>query len=53
MEMQDLTYKKDNQGNLIYDEFNIDSHLFSSLWYALDKYDVTDYKREYHSKSGR
>lgn len=28
MELQDLTYKKDNQGNLIYDEFNIDSHTF-------------------------
>lgn len=27
-ELQDLTYKKDKQGNMIYDEFNIDPHTF-------------------------
>lgn len=43
-ELIDLTYKKDNKGNVIYDEFNIDPHTFSALWYALDNYTVADYK---------
>lgn len=44
-ELKNLTYKTDNQGNLIYDEFNIDPHTFSAIWYALDVYDVADVKR--------
>ena len=43
-ELKDLTYAKDKQGNLIYDEFNIDPHSFSAIWYALDKYTVADLK---------
>lgn len=43
-ELRDLTYAKDSKGNVIYDEFNIDSHCFSALWYALDKYTVADIK---------
>lgn len=43
-ELKDLTYAKDSKGNAIYDEFNIDSHCFSSLWYALDTYTVADIK---------
>lgn len=43
-EMKDLTYKRDSRGNVIYDEFNIDPHTFSALWYALDKYTVADIK---------
>lgn len=43
-ELKNLTYKKDNQGNLIYDEFNIDPHTFSAIWYALDRYHVADVK---------
>lgn len=27
-ELKELTYKKDNQGNVVYDEFNIDPHTF-------------------------
>lgn len=54
MELRDLTYKKDSKGNVIYDEFNIDPHTFSAIWYALDKVNVSDYKlRKYHSKSGK
>lgn len=49
-ELKDLTYKKDTKGNAIYDEFNIDPHTFSAIWYALDGVTVADYKgKEYHS----
>lgn len=43
-ELKDLTYKKDSKGNAIYDEFNIDPHTFSAIWYALDTYVVEDLK---------
>lgn len=43
-ELRTLTYAKDNQGNLVYDEFNIDPHTFSAIWYALDIYEVADVK---------
>lgn len=43
-ELSNLVYAKDSQGNLIYDEFNIDPHTFSAIWYALDKYTVPDLK---------
>lgn len=44
-ELRTLTYKKDNKGDLIYDEFNIDPHTFSAIWYALDRYTVADIKQ--------
>lgn len=43
-ELRTLTYAKDNKGNLVYDEFNIDPHTFSAIWYALDTYEVADVK---------
>lgn len=43
-ELKDLTYKKDAKGNVIYDEFNIDPHTFSAIWYGLDKVTVADVK---------
>jgi len=52
-ELKDLTYKKDAKGNIIYDQFNIDPHTFSALWYALDTVTVADVKeRKYHSVAG-
>lgn len=52
-ELRDLTYKKDSKGNTIYDEFNIDPHTFSAIWYALDKVTVADVKeRKSNSKAG-
>ena len=49
-ELKDLTYKKDNQGNPIYDQFTIDPHTFSAIWYALDVVTVADFKgRVYNS----
>lgn len=43
-ELSTLIYAKDNNDNLIYDEFNIDPHTFSAMWYALDTYEVADVK---------
>ena len=43
-ELKDLTYKKDPKGNIIYDQFNIDPHTFSAIWYALDMCNVADPK---------
>ena len=52
-ELSNLTYAKDNKGNAIYDEFNIDAHTFSAIWYALDKYTVADLKeRQTNSYKG-
>ena len=52
-ELKDLTYKKDAKGNVIYDQFNIDPHSFSAIWYALDTVTVAEVKQKiYHSKTG-
>lgn len=45
-ELQPLTYKTDKHGNIIEDEFKIDPHTFSAIWYALDDYEVTDLKEK-------
>lgn len=52
-ELKDLTYKKDAQGKTVYDEFNIDPHTLSAIWYALDTVTVADVKqKEFYSKRG-
>lgn len=51
-ELKNLTYKKDRKGNIIEDEFNIDPHTFSAIWYALDGYEVSDLKQFDRSKYG-
>jgi phage terminase large subunit len=51
-ELKNLTYKKDKKGNIIEDEFNIDPHTFSAIWYALDGYEVSDLKKFNRSKYG-
>ena len=44
-ELKNLTYKEDpKSGDLVYDEFNIDPHTFSAIWYGLDTYTVADIK---------
>lgn len=51
-ELKNLTYAKDNKGIMIMDEFNIDPHTFSAIWYGLDTYnvaDIKDRKRNTHS----
>ncbi|WP_166644685.1 PBSX family phage terminase large subunit [Bacillus sp. BK450] len=45
-ELQPLTYKTDKRGNIIEDEFQIDPHTLSAIWYALDDYEVTDLKEK-------
>lgn len=49
-ELKNLTYAIDSKGSIIYDEFNIDPHTLSSIWYALDGYEVSDLKRTYNSR---
>ncbi|MGE6629843.1 PBSX family phage terminase large subunit [Bacillus sp. NPDC077027] len=43
-ELQSLTYKIDKNGHVLEDEFQIDPHTLSAIWYALDDYEVTDLK---------
>lgn len=43
-ELKPLTYKKNKNDEIIPDEFNIDPHTFSAIWYALDDYEVADLK---------
>lgn len=43
-ELKNLTYATDKNGNIIPDQFNIDPHTFSAIWYALDDYEVSDLK---------
>lgn len=49
-ELKNLTYAIDSKGSIIYDEFNIDPHTFSAIWYGLDGYEVSDLKRTYNSR---
>lgn len=52
-ELRDLTYLKKNNGEVKYDEFNIDPHTFSAIWYALDAVTVADLKeKDFNSKRG-
>ena len=43
-ELKELTYAVDRDNEIIPDEFNIDPHTFSAMWYGLDDYDVADLK---------
>ncbi|KMY49223.1 PBSX family phage terminase large subunit [Peribacillus loiseleuriae] len=43
-ELKPLTYKVGNDGHIIPDEFKIDPHTFSAIWYGLDGYEVSDLK---------
>lgn len=45
-ELKPLTYATDKLGNILEDEFTIDPHTLSAIWYALDDYEVTDLKEE-------
>lgn len=52
-ELKDLTYLKKPNGDTVYDEFNIDPHSFSAIWYGLDMVTVADIKeKKYNSKAG-
>lgn len=43
-ELQDITFKVDKDGEIIEDEFDIDPHTLSAIWYGLDDYEVSDLK---------
>ena len=43
-ELKELTYATNKLDEIIEDEFNIDSHSLSAVWYALDGYEVSDLK---------
>lgn len=43
-ELKDLVFKVDRQGEIIEDQFNIDPHTFSAMWYGTDDYEVSDLK---------
>ena len=43
-ELKDLTYAVDKDGEIIEDQFNIDPHTLSAIWYGLDDYEVADLK---------
>jgi phage terminase large subunit len=43
-ELKDLVFKKDRNGNVLPDQFNIDPHSFSAIWYGLDDYEVSSLK---------
>ena len=52
-ELKDLTYLKKPNGDTVYDEFNIDPHSFSAIWYALDTVTVADVKgKVFNSRVG-
>lgn len=50
-ELEDLTYKVDRDGEIIGDQFNIDPHTFSAIWYGLDGYEVSDLKEHKYDDS--
>jgi len=54
-ELSTLTYAKNKNDEIIYDEFNIDPHTFSAIWYGLDGYEVSDIKdkKNYSGKGAR
>lgn len=43
-ELKELTFKVDKQNEIVEDEFNIDPHTFSAIWYGLDDYQVASLK---------
>lgn len=43
-ELEELTYAVDKDGEIIEDEFSIDPHTLSAIWYGLDDYEVSDLK---------
>lgn len=52
-ELKTLTYFQDRNGEFVYDQFNIDPHTFSAIWYGLDTYNVADAKEvKVNSRAG-
>ncbi len=49
-ELKDMTFALDRDGEIIPDEFSIDAHTFSAMWYGLDDYDVADVKHRFRKE---
>lgn len=43
-ELEDLTFKVDKHDEVVEDDFSIDPHTLSAIWYGLDDYEVADIK---------
>lgn len=43
-ELKELTFAVDKDDEIIEDEFNIDPHTLSAIWYGLDDYEVSNLK---------
>lgn len=43
-ELETLTFAVDKDGEVVEDEFSIDPHTLSAIWYGLDDYEVSDLK---------
>lgn len=50
-ELENLVYKLDKNGKIIPDDFSIDPHTFSAIWYGLDGYEVADLKDDAQKKA--
>lgn len=51
-ELKTLTFAKDRNDATIEDEFNIDPHTFSSIWYGIEDYHIVDLKDDVHKEEG-
>ena len=49
-ELKDLTFAVDRNDEIIPDEFSVDAHTFSAMWYGLDDYDVVDLKNRFRKE---
>lgn len=49
-ELKELVYAVDRDGDIIPDQFGIDPHTFSAMWYGLDDYDVVDIKHRFRKE---
>lgn len=50
-ELKNLAYAVDKNGAIIPDQFRIDPHTLSAIWYALDDYEVADLKDKAKGRS--
>jgi phage terminase, large subunit, PBSX family len=52
-ELKELTYKEKSNGDLMYDDFTIDPHTFSAIWYGLDLVNIKGLKEHNYSVDGK
>ncbi|MDQ0427687.1 phage terminase large subunit [Planomicrobium stackebrandtii] len=52
-ELEDLTFKVNKQDEIVEDDFSIDPHTLSAIWYGLDDYEVADLKGDSVFSSAR